>query len=296
MTNNTPPNCGLTSRLFAPRLRLLVFAQTLLLASCAAGGPGKITAAICAKCSPAILGLQKKYPLKSLLNETLKASGGRKQPLRMHVYFEGDGRGWAFARLPPKNPTTKTFTALKLMQLDNAPAAYINRPCYGYDTLPTNCDKSLWTSARYSTEVITSLSDALTELKTRFNVKDFVLIGHSGGGSLAILVADLRADIAAVVTLAANLDHAHWTGVKHFSALKDSKNAARVALKPEVLRWHFAGLRDQQVPIEVIKRAVQADRHAQLTVLPDADHHCCWHGIWHKTLAELAIALGTRFD
>jgi membrane-bound lytic murein transglycosylase len=64
----------------------------------------------------------------------------------------------------------------------------------------------LWTHLRYSPEVVASMVSALRRFLTLHPSRRVVLIGYSGGGTLAWLMAGQVSETAAIVTVAANLD------------------------------------------------------------------------------------------
>ena len=217
----------------------------------------------------------------------------------LHVYLEGDGRPWLYGNKVAKNPTTKSPLALNLMLKDKQPSLYLSRPCYGLAEMPAYCDAELWTSARYSEQVVTTLNDALDTLKNRLRVEKFVLIGHSGGGSLAILLAARRDDVKTLVTFAPNVDHERWT--QHFAYLPLSDSLNPVDVLPEISQleqWHFIGGQDHILPAEILRSSFgyknlsdvgkfdipHVERHAEknttLVIYPKFDHHCCWLEAW----------------
>lgn len=214
----------------------------------------------------------------------------------IHVYLEGDGQPWIQGRWPAKNPSSRQMTALRLMLLDPNPSVYLNRPCYGYKTVPSSCSEALWTNARYGPEVVDSMAFALTELAGRYPNKRWVLIGHSGGGALAILLAGRQGNMAAVVTLAANLDHQAWTQAKGFAPLDRSLNPVDQEVLPEhIIRWHLAGGRDNQVPPQITATAAARDPVSRFFLEPEFDHSCCWQQVWPDLLQQLNTQLtGTK--
>lgn len=243
--------------------------------------------AICINCRKLTLMQSTPIPITAWLNAAAlghrKPSGGR-----LHVYIEGDGKDWWRGRVPPTNPTGRSFRALKLMALDSDPAAYLNRPCFGWHRLPEACAPFYWTHGRYSQEVVDQMNRALNLLAGQLAVSELVLIGYSGGGSLAMLLAEQRHDVRGVVTVAANLDHQLWTDLRGFSPLRNSLNALDVQLPPLVYRWHFAGALDRQVPSDVTRAAAATDPAARFELLDDFDHQCCWQRIWPSVLHRMA--------
>src|SRR6185437_2332145 len=91
------------------------------------------------------------------------------------------------------------------------PVLYLGRPCYlGLASSP-ECRPADWTFERYSARVVASLAAATNRFREREGRPDVVLVGHSGGGTLAVLMAPQVQGLRAVVTIGANLDVAAWT-------------------------------------------------------------------------------------
>ncbi|TXS90569.1 alpha/beta hydrolase [Parahaliea aestuarii] len=205
---------------------------------------------------------------------------------RLHIYLAGDGQPWHGSR-PARNPTGRRSMALELLQQDPSPALYLARPCYHLDTMPARCTAKLWTSGRYSPEVVASMSDALTTLlENHSNIEEVLLIGYSGGGNLALLLAPrLPATVAvAVLTVAANLDTDAWTGHHRVLSLSDSLNPA-VAITTTASEMHLQGSEDTIVPPTTTRLYFQRHPGAKAIQLPDFDHRCCWVEQWPRLLA-----------
>lgn len=206
----------------------------------------------------------------------------------VHIYLEGDGVPWFRGNYPAHNPSSQKLTALHLMTRDSKPAIYINRPCYGLHPMPQECNAKLWTSARYSQIVIDSINSSLETIKHRLGVKKFVLIGHSGGGSIATLLAAKRDDVSALITIAANIDHQAWTEYFGYHPLSLSLNPVDVLpLDTSILQWHFVGLEDRNVPAKITRNAAQKDPQAKVIEKSDFNHVCCWYDIWPEILQGL---------
>lgn len=79
------------------------------------------------------------------------------------------------------------------------------------------------------------------------------LIGYSGGGVLAALIAARRTDVRRIVTVAANLDLAVWTRTLGVDAMRNSLDPAREADRIEAIpQYHLAGASDEAVPPSVV--------------------------------------------
>ena len=202
--------------------------------------------------------------------------------------MEGDGITWVNFRYPAKNPNSKMLIALQLMTLDSHKSIYINRPCYGYAEMPSSCDTDNWTFGRYSSAVVASLNQAIDQALKRLKAQDIVLIGHSGGGTLAMLLAQQRQDVKAVITLAANLDHNAWSREMGYVPLHNSEDLQSYPHLPvEVQRFHYAAAKDKYVPAELVAAAAAQDPWAKFFLMENFDHHCCWQKIWPKVLRNL---------
>lgn len=219
----------------------------------------------------------------------------------LHVYLSGDGTPWRTRYRPARDPTPRHPLVLSLMLLDPAPAVYLGRPCY--HGASRGCSVWHWTAGRYSRAVVLSMAGALDAWLADHPTRALVLIGYSGGGSLAMLLADVWEDrrrlgealppISDVVTIAANLDIHLWTERHDYSPLTGSLNPAQVRLPASLRQWHLVGERDENVPPELVMAALAKQSSVELLRYPGADHHCCWEGIWREFLRANGVALGT---
>ncbi len=240
-----------------------------------------------------------KYLIKSYYSKNLEFETEETPNKLVFVYLEGDGRPWSKSLGPNNNPNTHRSVVLPLliqaMEDTNEKGIYLSRPCYSLYPMPENCDVTLWTSHRYSKQVVDEMNEALAQLKKIFNIQKMVLVGHSGGGTLAMLLAKMRSDekdIVAVVTLAGNLDHQAWTNYYGYLPLTGSLNPVdNPPLPSTVVRWHFAGTKDKSVPAELIKAAAEKDNGATIQVLDNVDHNCCWGAQWNKTVEDIKKAI-----
>jgi pimeloyl-ACP methyl ester carboxylesterase len=204
----------------------------------------------------------------------------------LHVYIEGDGRPdldrWTVAADPtPRNPLM-----LRLMALDPQRALYLGRPCYfGLATEPP-CTPLDWTLDRFGERVVASLAQALAEIRRGRETVPVELYGHSGGGALAVLLAQRVPGVRRVVTLAGNLDPDAWTAYHAYTPLTGSFNPARLGpLPPSIAQQHFAGERDRVVPPTMIEAAAARIGAPPVTRLPAATHTRGWVEAWPAILA-----------
>jgi pimeloyl-ACP methyl ester carboxylesterase len=209
----------------------------------------------------------------------------------LNIYIEGDGSAFQRKNRISPDPTPKTPVALELAVRDpNASVLYIARPCQYLDSeLLKKCEPKYWSSHRYSEEAISAINDVINLNKSTH--KKIALVGYSGGGSIAVLLAERRQDIAWLVTIGANLDHELWTNLHDVTPLYGSLNPADYATSiQELPQLHLIGEKDKTVPVSVshayLNKATDR-RNIQLKTIPGFDHQCCWTKIWPQPLCDL---------
>ncbi|CUI08835.1 hypothetical protein BN2497_12447 [Janthinobacterium sp. CG23_2] len=209
------------------------------------------------------------------------------------VYVEGDGLAWLGASTVSPDPTPVRPVALQLaLRHPGGAVAYLARPCqFQAGALPPACRSAVWTDARYSVRVIDSMNAALDQLKQRAGARHLVLVGYSGGGAVAALLAARRADVALLLTVAANLDTAAWARLQHLSPLAASLNPADYAAQlAHVPQQHWVGADDDIVPPTVLASYAArfpAGARPRITVIPGVGHACCWQAGWAAMVAPL---------
>jgi dienelactone hydrolase len=133
------------------------------------------------------------------------------------------------------------------------------------------------------------MASAVQRVAERHRARRLVLIGYSGGGTLAMLLAERVANVRALITVAGNLDTDAWTRLHGYTPLTGSLNPARRApLPPHISQLHLAGGRDRNVPAALIEPVVRQQPGAHLRVYDDADHGCCWTRRWPQILEAIA--------
>jgi dienelactone hydrolase len=207
----------------------------------------------------------------------------------VRVYIEGDGVAYSTPTSPSPDPTPITPTALLLARKDDSSAvAYLGRPCQ-YVTGDA-CSSKCWTTGRFSESVLRAESGLVDAAKSLTGARHVVLIGFSGGGAVAALLAAQRTDVLALVTVCGNLDHALWTAIHEVTPLSGSLNpaeyAARLSSLPQV---HFVGGADANIPRQVTDSFVSRlapGAPVTVRVVPGLEHGGeAWAEAWPRLLA-----------
>lgn len=203
----------------------------------------------------------------------------------LSIYIEGDGAAWPSRWRPPADPTPDGTLVFDMLLADPAPKrAYLARPCQYLDPqVLADCPPESWTRDRFSDVAVAAMDAAVTALKRASSASHLRLVGHSGGGVMAMLLAARREDVAQVITVAAPLRLGAWTALHGLSPLQGTD--------PDTLgrRWpsavHFAGARDDVVPLDIVAGFARRSG-GRLMAKPDFDHDCCWSRDWPRLLEE----------
>lgn len=194
-----------------------------------------------------------------------------KKETTLKVFIEGDGRPWLDGKHIRKDPSPKTLMVFDLLKQTTGDRLYLGRPCY-FQTEDERCHYSDWTSHRYSQKVIKSMALAITQIKEAGEYTQTVIIGHSGGGVIATLLACELNTQTPVITLAANLDIDQWTQVHQWSPLAGSLNPSNLPVECKSANsFHFYGGKDKNVTQESAQ-AFFATGKANQHLIPDATH------------------------
>lgn len=208
--------------------------------------------------------------------------------LPLVVYIEGDGRAWINSSTPSADPTPRSPVALWLAARDASPnVAYVARPCQyaAREADPACATPRYWTGHRFAEEVVASTSQAIDSLKAG-GQGGVHLVGFSGGGAIAALVAARRIDVLSLRTVAGNLDHEAFTRLHKVSAMNNSLNAADVAPGLAGLpQLHLVGGKDEIVPrivAESYLRRMGGSPCARVVEVPGVEHLGPWEAAWAK--------------
>lgn len=216
--------------------------------------------------------------------------------LIINVYIEGDGAAWKARQIPPNDPSPGDPMGAKLASIDSSVlVGYLGRPCmYLAPFELQNCSKTLWTSGRFGEDAINISSQALDDLilsaRERLAIDpktpiELNLIGYSGGGALAALLAAHRFDIHCLVTIASPLDIEIWALYQNITPLRDSFNPAYPNDQLRTIpQTHFYGGKDKIVPTESLGRYQNWSKNTNesdtIQTLPDFNHHEYWVEKW----------------
>jgi pimeloyl-ACP methyl ester carboxylesterase len=205
------------------------------------------------------------------------------------IFIEGDGVPWRGGTEPNPDPTTADPIALKLLAQTPLPAAYVTRPCYQRMTGP-RCSPERWTIERYSDEIVVSMAEVVRAAAQRAQASSVVLVGHSGGGVLAVLIAERLDNVAAVITLGANLDIDAWTRHHRYLPLTGSLNPASSMATHPWPETHLYGARDAKVPAATAAAYFRRFPQAQQQIVEGYDHVCCWVEHWPTLFEQVRTA------
>jgi hypothetical protein len=211
----------------------------------------------------------------------------------LYVFIEGDGLPWRSqgTRVSP-DPTPRNALALALAIRTPGSRLYLGRPCYFAAINDLACSPRVWTSERFSPTVVASMAAVVNRYCVESCRGGVVLIGYSGGGVLAVLMAPLVPSTVAVVTIAADLDIDAWARRHDYSALEGSLNPATLPPLPSRIReWHLVGDRDTVAPPELNRRYLDRVKTDYVWHFATFDHVCCWAQQWPELFFRIEAAV-----
>lgn len=212
------------------------------------------------------------------------------------IFIDGDGSPWVDrGRRIAADPTPRSPLALELAAHTPGSVLYLGRPCYFGTSGGAPCAPKYWTSDRYSTAVVQSMTAAAEHYIQQNHFSRALLVGYSGGGTLAVLMARGLRGAVGVITIAADLDPAAWTRLHGYLPLTGSLNPSlEPPLPPSVLEWHLIGGRDENVPDGAAERYLKRVPKDRIWRFQDFDHVCCWVRAWPSIFARARSELHAR--
>ena len=238
-------------------------------------------------------------------NKNGKKNETKAEKSDVHIYIEGDGRSYLTPSRVSPDPTPRNPLALKLAVLNPHPkVVYLARPCQFTIEFNPGCIPEIWTTKRFSEQVIAAMNEAVSRIKEDEKAKKIHLIGFSGGAAVAALIAARRNDVASLRTVAGDLDHEQMS-VYHGTIPLDEENlnpmnfAASLRKLPQ---HHFAGERDTVVPpvisegfvkavdeVEAVEEKKKDLKCVQRTVLKGVTHHEGWEMNWPELIKQALV-------
>ena len=198
------------------------------------------------------------------------------------VYIEGDGAAFNAYGQPTADPTPKGTVVREIAFGDPSPnVVYMARPCQF--NKEGRCRQKYWTTARFAPEVIDSMYRAVKQIAQG---REVILIGFSGGGQVAGLIAATKPDLHVkdIITIGGNLDHRAWTAHHNVPDLDESLSLMdyldTFCMIPQ---RHYVGQQDTVIPPTLmIKSLKQCYVHATdvFSVVGDASHDKGWESIY----------------
>jgi len=260
--------------------------------------PAAVLAALAACAAPAAgfdaqaaaLGLHRTVLAGAAFRHVVYRNDGVPTPI-LHVYIDGDGSPW-IAGQPAIDPTPRNALVLRLMAQDPARSVYVGRPCYdgtGADVgdgtgAGVACSARFWTTDRYAAAVVASMASVVRQQMEDGRYRGVGWFGHSGGGTLTVLLARVIPQTAWVVTVAAVLDTRSWAAAVAHDDLGGSLDPVDgPPLPPGIRQRHYAGADDRVVPPGLMARPAR-QLGSTLIVVPGFDHVCCWEHGWPAIL------------
>jgi len=228
--------------------------------------------------------VQQKIATDDFLLTTYQRFDSTADNKQMVVYIEGDGMAWISRDQLSSNPTPVQPIALKLASIDtNDNVLYIARPCqYLWPQKMNRCSSRYWSDKRGSEEVISSINQAISIVKQKQNIPSIRLIGYSGGGGIAALIADRRADVSEFVSVSGNLNYKLFTQTHNLSPMNGSIDPITIANQiGSIPQIHYVGADDKIIP-----KQIALSFSDKVKVINDVSHDN-WPDKWAQILRTI---------
>ncbi|MFA4995450.1 MAG: hypothetical protein WC521_09150 [Bdellovibrionales bacterium] len=207
------------------------------------------------------------------------------------VYIEGDVRGWTPMAALGVDATPDEYLGLRLATLDPTKnVVVISHPCQ-FNINDPACHNKTWKNGRLATQIYDSINRALDYVVSVIPRSRLNLVGYSGGGAIAAVMAARRRDVVSLRTIAGNLDpdgngRTH-SAVPQYDYIDPMEGAPRLSMLPQE---HFVGENDALVPSFLtgnFVRAVGQNICVKITPIADATHKTGWEEAWKDNVERL---------
>ncbi len=200
---------------------------------------------------------------------------------QLRVYIEGDGNAFSAQGLPSLNPTPHTPVGLNLAIADTTeqPLVYLGRPCQ-WVSLTAACTKPVWTSERFTPEVLRDYTSLVASLAQGQEVE---LVGFSGGAFVAYGVGRALSNVVRVTTVAGNLNP---NFINQHHRVPSLLVAPLPPLQHPLHLQMLWGARDNVIPAALgTTMAAEADASCKAShMIPGTTHVKGWVGWWNENV------------
>ncbi|MCR4666365.1 MAG: hypothetical protein K5657_03625 [Desulfovibrio sp.] len=202
----------------------------------------------------------------------------------LHVYIEGDGHSFLSATRVSPDPTPRYPVALRLALGDHTGAhvLYLARPGQYLDNTAFPCPEIFWTEERFGEEVLSACMLVIDRALHLFGAKGTVLVGFSGGGTLAALLAARRTDVRFFASCAGNLNLGRWVQEHDLTPFDPSRDPMNVCGKLVSLpQRHLLGAHDTVISHRgTLEFCKAVGEKALFLQVPGLGHTGPWQRYW----------------
>lgn len=215
------------------------------------------------------------------------------------IYIEGDTINQLDTRptlltmnMPRINSSPKMPLGLYLASRDKSTnLGYLARPCQ-YVKMPKDkgCGTSYWLENRFAPEIIEAYQIALDDMKSRYSITGFNIVGYDGGANIAAILAAKRNDIMTLRTVAGNLNPDLTNDKTNQKTLASTSVLAidYASQLSNIPQHHFIGAADDMITPAVyhsFRQMVGLPDCISYSLVQDADHTNGWVEKWPELLA-----------
>jgi hypothetical protein len=220
------------------------------------------------------------------------------------VYIEDSGNVMVDGTRFEADPTPKYPVALSLASQDSSTnVIYLGRPCQyrmGMVDAKAECPSTYLTTHMFAPDVLQAYDTALNDLKARYQITGFNLVGAGSGGGLATILAAARKDVLTLRTVAGLLDTQTYARAHKLSGFDASYNP--IDSVPDLMNMpqhHYVAQFDDVVPNAVYHSYAQAfgnDRCLGYTFVQNVDHTYDWSSNWTAFAKDPVTCAGPNPD